>query len=62
MDVETENPAKDLLRQSMSNLLSAPKFSDFNIEAGGRVFPCHKDILAVRSDVFKTMFEEQRDI
>ena len=42
--------------QSQRNLLSDNSFSDFIIECGTEKFPCHKAILASRSDVFARLF------
>ena len=42
--------------QSHRNLMSDTTFSDFVIECGTEKFPCHKAILASRSDVFARLF------
>ena len=41
-----------LFRQSLKALLTDTTFSDFTLQSGTEKFPCHKAILANRSDVF----------
>ena len=41
-----------LFRQTLKALLTDTTFSDFTIQCGTEKFPCHKAILANRSDVF----------
>ena len=43
------------LVDDFTRLLNDQTFSDFNIECKGKVFTCHKAVLAARSDVFKAM-------
>ena len=40
----------------MNKLWKDQNFSDFKIVCGSENFPCHKNILAHRSDVFEAMF------
>merc|ERR1712004_38456 len=42
---------------SFKSLLSEPDFSDVSIKCEGRVFPCHRGILAKRSTVFERMLK-----
>lgn len=46
---------KDSLTASLSELLRAPQFSDLTLVVGEKAFPVHRNILAARSSVFKTM-------
>ena len=46
-------PAVD---QPLKSLLTDDSLADFVIECGGKKFPCHKAILANRSDVFAGLF------
>jgi hypothetical protein len=43
--------------QDMEKLFSSGKFCDVKIVCGNETFPCHKYILASRSDVFAAMFD-----
>ena len=44
------------LQQSLKSLLTESTLFDFVIECGTKKFPCHKAILANRSDVFARLF------
>jgi hypothetical protein len=46
--------------QSMKTLLSSAKFSDFQIVCGEKVFDCHKNIIANKSDALETMMSNKR--
>ncbi len=46
---------QDTIDQSMERLLSNPVLSDFKLICGGRSFPCHKAILANKSDVLEQL-------
>jgi hypothetical protein len=43
--------------QDMEKLFTSGKFCDVKIVCGNETFPCHKYILASRSDVFAAMFD-----
>lgn len=43
--------------KDLSVLYSTKEYSDITIKCGGKIFPCHKIILASRSPVFKKMFD-----
>ena len=43
--------------QDLSRLYNTKDNSDITITCGGKIFACHKIILASRSPVFKKMFE-----
>ena len=47
------------LSEVYKNLLSDNAFSDFMLECGTEKFPCHKAILANRSNVFARLFSSQ---
>jgi len=48
------------LTDDLKSILMNPATSDFNIICEKKTFPCHKTILASRSDVFKAMFANKR--
>ena len=48
--------SEPMFRSSLKSLLADNSLSDFVIECGTNKFPCHKAILASRSDVFATLF------
>jgi hypothetical protein len=45
------------LYQDAVKLFTSGKFSDVKIVCGNETFPCHKAVLAARSDVFEDMFD-----
>jgi hypothetical protein len=47
------------LKNDLTDLYEKSTLSDFAILCGGKTFPCHKSILASRSDVFTKMFENK---
>ena len=49
---------KESCQQSMAKLLTGAKYSDFKIICEDRTFDCHKNMLANKSDIFETMFDE----
>ncbi len=51
---QNEDSSK-FLQHSMLRLMKESKFSDFQILCDGKVFPCHKSILANQSDVLLNM-------
>ena len=53
------NYASPQLVNDLQKLLTNSVMSDFTILCGDEVFPCHKAILALRSDVFERMFENK---
>jgi hypothetical protein len=54
--VKIPNETKSFVKD-FSKLLGNPEFSDFKIVCDEVSFPCHKNILASRSDVFSAMFK-----
>ena len=56
--LEPVDSNKKFLR-SQKNLLLDQRFTDFTIECGTETFPCHKAILANRSDVFARLFSSE---
>ena len=53
-NIEDSNIQK--VTEAMEALLWDPIYSDFTIVCEGKSFPCHKAILAARSETFKKMF------
>jgi hypothetical protein len=49
----------DTCQQSMERLCLNPDFSDLQIVCGGQTFPCHKNILANKSDVLEKMLKSE---
>ena len=47
------------LKKAMKNLLLDQETNDISILCDTESFPCHKSILATRSDVFKAMFNDK---
>merc|ERR1712179_773372 len=47
----------DSFKDSFAKILSTGSCSDILLVCGEENFPCHKSILAARSDVFETMFK-----
>jgi len=45
------------LSQDLESAISDKRFSDIQLHCGDQVFDCHQVILAVRSPVFRAMFE-----
>ena len=59
VSIENPNPVdrgEPTLDRTMQDLYLSDELSDLKIVCDGKEFPCHKFILSVRSDVFKTMF------
>ncbi len=48
------------LMDDLQNLKIDSTFSDAVLVADGKEIPVHKSILAARSDMFRTMFSEQK--
>merc|ERR1719186_819045 len=60
----TDKPGKDSGHAKLSSDMKAAldrvaNFSDFTIECGGKIFPCHEFILRARSTVLDTMFQNK---
>ena len=55
--IETPSTESDLSRD-LAQVLDGNQFTDFKIHCGKETFDCNKVILAARSNVFKTMFEQ----
>jgi len=53
----TENYHQKQLEQDLDNLFLSKDYSDVIIRCDDKVYDCHKNILALRSQVFKTMLE-----
>jgi len=53
----SKNFHQDQLTNDLDLLFNSKEYADFAITCGGKVFECHKVILASRSPVFKSMFE-----
>ena len=49
------DPESSTLGQSLKTLWKDNELTDFKLVCAGETFPCHKVVLACRSDVFKTM-------
>ncbi len=52
-------PRSVTLQQTIGDLFLNPLHSDFVIHCENRAFPCHKFVLAARSDVFKAMLQNE---
>ena len=50
------DPESSTLGQSLKTLWKDNELTDFKLVCAGETFPCHKVVLACRSDVFKAMF------
>ncbi len=53
--VSAEESESNLTRD-VAKLWKNPDFADINLKCDDKIFPCHKIILAARSDVFQAMF------
>jgi len=53
----TTSQLKGELCMHLGKMLESPQFSDFRILCQGEIIPCHRDILAARSEYFVAMFE-----
>ena len=53
----SKNIHQDQLSNDLHLLFNSKEYADVKITCGGKVFECHKNILASRSPVFKTMFD-----
>jgi len=53
----SKNFHQDQLTNDLHLLFNSKEYADVTITCGGKVFDCHRVILASRSPVFKTMFD-----
>ena len=54
------NSERETVLQSMKKLLSSAKLSDFQIVCDGKIFDCHKSIIANKSDALETMITNRK--
>jgi hypothetical protein len=54
------NSERETVLQSMKKLLSSAKLSDFQIVCDGKIFECHKSIIANKSDALETMITNRK--
>ena len=47
------------LTKDVAKLWKNPDFTDINFKCEDKAFPCHKNILSARSDVFQAMFKSE---
>jgi speckle-type POZ protein len=64
--IQEENPKRfkgtASLSTDLSGLWQDQYLHDFNIKCEGKTFPCHKAILASRSEVFKAMLTQEESL
>ena len=57
--VNSQSKGTKELSDHLGKLLEDKESCDFEINCGGKVFPCHKLLLSARSPVFKALFESK---
>jgi len=55
----TASQLKGELSDHFRKLLKSPQFSNFRIICQGQIIPCHRNILAARSEIFEAMLEHK---